>query len=132
MASISDASLLRSDSICCENPMKAITDVVVVGDDCDGLLAAISLKVNAPHLCVQVLRYPIQGDFALDGFATSPAFLHFLHEELRVPPQEFLRAVRPTWRLGTRYEWGPREFFDYTYEFQLDTKYAKLGRETGF
>ncbi|HEV8377717.1 MAG TPA: tryptophan 7-halogenase, partial [Tepidisphaeraceae bacterium] len=112
--------------------MKPISDVLVVGDDCDGLLAAINLKIRVPQLGVQVLRHSIEDDFRPEGLATSPAFVNFLHEELGVQPLEFLRTVRPTWRLGTRYEWGPREFFDHTYEFQIDTQYLMLSRETGF
>src|ERR1041385_4151990 len=101
--------------------MKAINDVLVVGDGCEGLLAAISLRVRVPRLRVQVLRRSSKDDFRLDGFAATPAFLNFIHEELLCPPVEFARGVRPTWRLGTRYEWGPRQFFDYTHEYQLDT-----------
>src|SRR5215208_4607280 len=106
--------------------MKPIIDVLIVGDDCDGLLAAINLKMRVPQLRVQVLRYSVEDDFRLDGLALSPAFLNFIHDELGLPPLPFLRDVRPTWRLGTRYEWGSREFFDYTYEFQIDTKYVAL------
>ena len=112
--------------------MKAIKDVLVVGDDCDGLLAAINLRTRLPDLRVQVLRLAVRNDFQLDGFAAPPGFLTFLHQELAIPPAEFSRSVRPTWRLGTRYEWGPRDFFDYTYQFQIDTKYLSLTRESGF
>ena len=55
--------------------MKAINDVLVVGDDCEGLLAAITLRVRLPKLRVQVLRHPSKNDFRLDGFAAAPAFL---------------------------------------------------------
>jgi tryptophan halogenase len=112
--------------------MKAISDVLIVGGDCAGFLAAVNLKLKLPHLGVQVLRHPIKDDFCLDGLATSPAFVSHIHGNLGVPLIDFLSAVRPTGRLGTRYEWGPREFFDCTYEFQIDTKYALLSRESGF
>jgi tryptophan 7-halogenase len=112
--------------------MKPITGVLVVGAECAGLLAAINLKAKLPQLRVRVLRHPIEDDFSLEGFATTPDFVAHLHKDLGINPMEFVRAVRPTWRLGTRYEWGPREFFDCTYEYQLDTRYAVLSRETGF
>src|SRR6185503_3250749 len=89
-------------------------------------------RMRIPNLRVQVLRLAVRNDFQLDGIAAPPAFLSFLHQELAIPPAEFARSVRPTWRLGTRYEWGPRDFFDYTYEFQIDTQYKSLTRETGF
>jgi len=112
--------------------MKPISEVLVVGGDCAGLLAAVNLKSKLPHLRVQVLRHPVKDDFSLEGWAASPEFVSHIHGNLGVPPASFFSAVRPMWTLGTRYEWGPREFFDYTYEFQVDTKYALLSRESGF
>src|SRR5688572_28349359 len=106
--------------------MKPITDVLIVGGECAGLLAAVNLKAKIPQLRVQVLRHPIEDDFSLEGFATTPDFVAHLHRDLGVNLIEFVRAVRPAWRIGTRYEWGPREFFDHTYEFQIDTKYVAL------
>jgi tryptophan halogenase len=114
------------------NNMNRIMDILVVGGGCAGLLAAVNLKAKLPTLNVQLLRHPIVGDFSLDVLATTPALPTHLHGELGVPLPAFVQAAQPTFTLGARYEWGPRDFFDYTYEFQLDTKYAKLNSETGF
>jgi tryptophan halogenase len=113
--------------------MKKVTDVLVVGGGCAAFLSAVNLKAKVPSLNVRLLAQPLVDDFYLDAIATTPAFVEHLHGELGLPVQVILRAGRPTWTLGTRYHnWGPRDFFDYTTEFQIDTKYASLNRETGF
>jgi len=40
--------------------------------------------------------------------------------------------VEPQWKLGTRFEWGPRPFFNFVFGFELDTKYNLLPRGTGY
>jgi len=112
--------------------MKKINEVLVVGGGVAGLLAAINLKAKLPALSVRLVAHPLENDFALDAMAVTPAFLDHIHHELGLNPLTFIRAVGPAFTLGTRYQWGPRDFFDYTYEFQIDTKYARLRRETGF
>src|SRR4051812_2522539 len=112
--------------------MKPVTDVWVVGRDYAGLLAAVNLKAKLPRLNVQVLRQPINDNFSPEGFAVASGFADHLHGELGIAPLDFLRNVRPTFRLGTRYHWGPREFFDHTHEFRIDTRYGMLPRESGF
>jgi len=112
--------------------MGIVEQILVVGADCAGLLAALNLKAKLPELRVEVLRQPMADDFQAAGFATTAEFPTYLHEDLGVPALEFLSAVLPIWRIGTRYQWGPRAFFDHTTEFQVDTRYTLLSRETGF
>src|SRR5258705_13702535 len=112
--------------------MGMVSQILVVGGECAGLLAAVNLKAKLPELRVRVLRHPIRDDFQPAGQATTVEFPHHIHRELGVPTVEFFKLVRPIWRIGTRYQWGPRAFFDHTTEFQIDTRYAMLSRETGF
>jgi tryptophan 7-halogenase len=111
--------------------MKKVTDVLVVGGGCAGWLAAVNLKVKLPALNVRLLAQPLVEDFTLDALHTTPDFVEHLHSELGIPPAIALRIGGPTWTLGTRYFIGPRDFFDYTYQFQIDTKYERLSKETG-
>src|SRR5881394_592684 len=112
--------------------MGMVSKILVVGADYAGLLAALNLKSRLPELRVEVLRQPVDVDFQPAGFATTVEFPTYLHEELGVQPLEFLKAAWPIWRIGTRYQWGPRAFFDHATEFQVDTRYALLSRETGY
>ena len=112
--------------------MGMVSKILIVGGDGAGLLAALNLKTKLPQLAVQVLRHPMEADFQPAGQATTVEFPTHIHHELGVPPLEFLKLARPIWRIGTRYHWGPRAFFDHTTEFQIDTRYALLGRETGY
>src|SRR3954469_17008256 len=92
--------------------MKKINEVLVVGGGVAGLLAAINLKAKLPALSVRLLAHPLEDDFSLDAIATTPLFLTHIHEDLGLNPTTFFRAVGPVWRLGTRYQWGRRDFFD--------------------
>ena len=112
--------------------MGMVSKILIVGGDGAGLLAALNLKTKLPQLAVQVLRHPVEADFQPAGQATTVEFPNHIHHELGVPSLDFLKLARPIWRIGTRYQWGPRAFFDHTTEFQIDTRYALLGRETGY
>jgi tryptophan halogenase len=45
---------------------------------------------------------------------------------------EFYRLAEPTWKLGIRFLWGKRPYFDYAFGCQLDTKYDLLPKVTGY
>jgi tryptophan 7-halogenase len=112
--------------------MGMVSQILVVGADCAGLLAALNLKAKMPEMRIRALRHPIGEESQPAGLATAVDFPTHIHEELGMPPLEFLKQVRPMWRIGTRYQWGPRAFFDHTTAFQIDTRYALLSRETGY
>ncbi len=56
----------------------------------------------------------------------------FLHGYLGIDPGLFHRTVRPTYKLGIRFLWGPRERFHYTFTPQLDAFVPSLPRPNGF
>ncbi len=107
-----------------------IRDVLVLGGGSAGWLAALTLKRRLPELSVTVVRSGEPGGFGGEG--TTPAVPRHLHGYLDINPGEFLRRARPSWALGTRFLWGPRPFFDYTFGLQMDWKWANLPRNNGY
>lgn len=108
-----------------------IRKVIVLGGGSAGYLAAISLKVKIPELDVLVIHskaIPIIGV----GEGTTFTIPLFLHGYLGIDPAEFHRLVRPTYKLGIRFLWGPRPRFHYTFTNQLDARLGALPRPNGF
>lgn len=100
------------------------------------MLAAISLKVRLPTLSVRVLRSPSIGIIGV-GEGSTPDLPRHLHSYLGIDPGEFLREVRPAWKLGIRFEWGDRlDHFNYafslTWEKRLRDRRVPLGIPLGF
>ena len=52
---------------------------------------------------------------------------NYLHSNLKIPPGDFLRKARPTFKLGLRLIWGPRPSFHYPFRTQFVGKYTALG-----
>lgn len=94
----------------------AIRSVGVLGGGTAGYLTAIALKKRFPHLDVTVIEsstLPIIGV----GEATTTLMPPFLHGQLGIDIVEFYREVRPTWKLGIKFDWGlPGDAF-FTYPF---------------
>lgn len=105
--------------------------VVVVGGGSAGFLAAITLKARMPVLDVTVIhssKIPIIGV----GEGTTLTMPIFLHGYLGIDPGRFHREVKPTYKLGIRFLWGPRERFFYTFSAQLDKFLPGMPRPNGF
>lgn len=109
----------------------AIQRVLVLGGGSAGFLAALTVKARRPHLAVAVLRSPEIGIIGV-GEGSTPALTNHLHGYLGVPPGEFYAEAEPTWKLGIRFLWGPRPYFDYTFAPALDWKWDRLSRSTGY
>ncbi len=80
----------------------------IVGGGTAGFLTALALRAKCPHLDVTLIEssdIPIIGV----GEATSPHIVPFLHQFCGLDVHEFYEKVRPTWKLGIRFEWGPAE-----------------------
>ncbi|MCA2211679.1 tryptophan halogenase family protein [Jidongwangia harbinensis] len=84
----------------------AVRSVGVIGGGTAGYLTALALRARRPWLDVTLVEssaIPIIGV----GEATVPSMLLFLHHYLGIDPADLYKQVRPTWKLGIRFDWGP-------------------------
>ena len=107
-----------------------IQNVLVLGSGSAGLLAAITFKRRLPTLNVRIVRSPEIGTIGV-GEGTTPLFPEYLFGTLGISRKAFYAAARPTWKLGIRYEWGPRDF-NFSFSHQLEGKLAELPRLNGY
>jgi tryptophan halogenase len=85
---------------------RAVRSVGVIGGGTAGYLTALALRARRPWLRVSLVEsstIPIIGV----GEATVNEMVAFLHQFLGIDPVEFYREVRPTWKLGIKFDWGP-------------------------
>ncbi|WP_193212571.1 FAD-dependent oxidoreductase [Luteolibacter marinus] len=108
-----------------------IQDVLVLGSGSAGLIAAVSLKIKIPRLNVRIVRDPALGVIGV-GEGTTPNFVGHLFDYLRISRRHFYELAEPTWKLGIRFEWGPRGRFDYTFSPQMDLQWGDLPRPNGY
>jgi tryptophan halogenase len=94
-------------------------------------MAALALKLKLPDLPVRVIHSSDLGIIGV-GEGSTVVLTRFLHEYLRLAPGRFFELAQPTWKLGLKFIWGPRDSFHYTFGAG-PTSYAKgLGRPVGF
>jgi tryptophan halogenase len=103
----------------------------VLGGGSAGFLAAITVKQKLPALPVTVVRSKDIGIIGV-GEGTTVVLPTHLHDYLKIDLGEFYRIAEPQWKLGIRFLWGKRPYFDYTFARQLDTKYHLLEKSTGY
>src|SRR6516162_6712599 len=108
-----------------------INDVLVLGGGSAGFLAAITLKHLLPQLRVTVLRSKEIGIIGVGESTTLPLVSH-LHDYLRMDLTEFYQLAQPTHKLAIRFLWGPRPYFDYGLNFQLDLRYQGFAKPIGY
>ncbi len=106
-------------------------NILVLGAGSAGLIAALTLKRKMPHLTVRILRSSEIGTIAV-GESTTPGVPHHLIEYLGISRRQFYSMVEPTWKLGIRFLWGPRPYFNYSFEPQLDVRANVLPRPYGY
>ncbi len=78
----------------------------VIGGGTAGYFAALAIRRRFPDLPVTLVEsrdVPIIGV----GEATTTLMPPFLHAQLGIGMPELFRDVRPTFKLGIRFEWGP-------------------------
>jgi tryptophan halogenase len=108
-----------------------VNSVLVLGGGSAGFLTAITLKHRLPDLPVTVLLSREIGVIGV-GEATTLTLPQHLHDYLKLDLREFYARAEPQWKIGIRFLWGKRPFFDYAFGYQLDTQYAALPKVTGY
>jgi tryptophan halogenase len=108
-----------------------IQNVLVLGGGSAGFLAAITLKHRMPQLRVTVLRSKDIGIIGVGEGTTIPVLQH-VHGFLGIDMTEFHRIAQPTWKLGVRFMWGRRPYFDYALTTQLDIHYQGMTKVAGY
>ena len=110
---------------------KRVGTVLVLGGGSAGFLAAITVKHRLPQLPVTVVRSKDIGIIGV-GEGTTLVLPQHLHDYLKISLDEFYRVAEPQWKLGIRFLWGKRPYFNYTFARELDTKYQLLEKCTGY
>lgn len=109
-----------------------IRNVIVLGGGSAGFLAAITLKTKLPALDIRVIRSPDIGIIGV-GEGSTQTLTSVLHKYLKVPQKQFFDTVRPTFKLGLRFLWGPRPYFNYPFGPTLEQRVdERLPHGAGF
>jgi tryptophan halogenase len=108
-----------------------IQNLLVLGGGSAGFLVAIAVKNRLPELPVLVLRSKDIGIIGVGEGTTIPVLRH-LHGYLQIDHADFHRIAQPTWKLGVRFLWGPRPYFDYALSRQLDIRYSGMSKVVGY
>jgi len=110
---------------------KSIQRVVVLGGGTAGFLSALALKKSLPDKEIVVVRSTKMGVIGV-GEGTIPSVLHFLHNYLNIGKFEIFRKVHASPKLGIKYLWGKRPFFNYTFSGQLTSSKGNLSLPRGY
>lgn len=108
-----------------------VSTVVVLGAGSAGLMAALTLKRKLPVLSVKVARSPDIGIIGV-GEGTTAVFPRHFFEYLKMTPGSFYREAEPTWKMGIRFLWGPRDRYYYTFSFEHERRLPGMTRNNGF
>ena len=109
-----------------------IRSILVLGGGSAGLLAALTLKRKIPALDVEVVYSSRIGVIGV-GEGTTPYFPSHLHQYLGLDECEVFNAIEPVIKLGVRFTWGKRDYFDYTFTGrQHSWRWPDLARNNGF
>jgi tryptophan halogenase len=91
------------------------SSVGVIGGGTSGYLTALSLKKKHPNLKVSLIessKIPIIGV----GEATTPNIIDFLFNTLGFNKEEFFEKVKPTCKLGIKFDWGlPETYYNFPF-----------------
>jgi tryptophan halogenase len=105
-----------------------IKRVLILGGGSAGFIAALALKRKLPNLEVLVIRSKDIGIIGV-GEGSTPGLTRFFHEYLGMNVKKFFATAQPTWKLGLRFLWGPRPYFNYTFSVkQINGELKQLPR----
>ena len=79
--------------------------VGILGGGTAGCLAALAIRARRPDARVTLIQDPGTPPIGV-GEATTPLMPQFLHADLGIGAEELFRDVRPTFKLGIRFDWG--------------------------
>jgi tryptophan 7-halogenase len=105
--------------------------LLVLGGGSAGMIAALTVKRIMPQVAVQVVRSPEIGVIGV-GESTTPNTPYHLFQYLGINQRQFYSMVEPTWKMGIHFIWGSRPSFEYSFEPQLDVRFAELPRPNGY
>jgi len=108
-----------------------VNRIVIVGGGSAGFLAAITLKARMLNLSVAVIRSKTIGIIGV-GEATTVVLPIHLHRYLKLDLRDFYQAAQPQWKLGIRFLWGKRAWFDYAFRVQVSARYDNLPHVAAF
>ncbi len=111
--------------------LQPVRQIVVLGGGSAGFLVALALKKKLPDTPLTVVRSTRMGVIGV-GEGTVISVVNFLHRVLGIDSQEFHERVHPSIKLGIRYLWGTRPFFNYTFSPQLSAPLNGVSRARGF
>ena len=96
-------------------------------------MAALTLKTMLPELNVTLVHSSDLPPIGV-GESTTSLLPRFLHDGLRLDRQAFYDEVRPTWKLGIRFDWGPpgTGHFYYPFDGPLEGREGTLGKENAY
>ena len=99
-----------------KHPESEYRTVGILGAGTAGYLTALAMRKLRPDLDVTIIhssKIPVIGV----GESTTSEMPPFLHALLGLDIHEFYEQVRPTWKLGIRFEWGQPEPYYFNYPF---------------
>lgn len=97
-------------------PPTTIKSIGVLGGGTAGYLTALTLQKMHPSIQTTVIessRIPVIGV----GESTTTEIVPFLHRTLGIDPVEFFQDVKPTLKLGIRFEWGQPGDYHFNFNF---------------
>ncbi|NQX84955.1 MAG: tryptophan 7-halogenase [Flavobacteriaceae bacterium] len=103
----------KSNPLFCIEEQVGCQSIGIIGGGTAGFLTALSLKTNLPNLKIVLIESdkPIIGV----GEATTPDIKDFLFNDLKIEKKKFFSEVKPTWKLGIKFYWGDKYFFNYPF-----------------
>ena len=90
--------------------------ICIVGGGTAGYLAALAFQRALPNIEIVLVE---SKDISIIGVgeATTPELVLFLHKYLGFNIAEFFEEVRPSWKLGIRFDWGLSGEYYFNYPF---------------